>query len=169
MLVIEYGYLDHQEPNSVPGLLNVTPYLFNITSTPQRGLDNATFAVPAAAVVGGGTVVNGMFFDRGSAPDYDAWVELGNPGWGWEDLLPYFKKVEAQTSSYLYPLQVNVPARARILLPQQRTSRMSSRFLGITSPTGLVARCSPAILCFSFSQLVGLSLSDTRGLPRRSF
>ncbi len=95
MLVIEYGYLDHQEANIlVPGLLNATQYLFNITSTPQRGLDNSTFAVPAAAVVGGGTVVNGMFFDRGSAPDYDAWVELGNPGWGWEDLLPYFKKVK---------------------------------------------------------------------------
>lgn len=95
MLVIEYGYLDHQEANVlVPGLLNVTQYLFNITSIPQRGLDNSTFAVPAAAVVGGGTVVNGMFFDRGSAPDYDAWAELGNPGWGWKDLLPYFKKVK---------------------------------------------------------------------------
>ncbi|KAA6411678.1 MAG: hypothetical protein FRX48_04959 [Lasallia pustulata] len=94
VLVIEYGCLESQEPNAVPGLLNATPYLFNITSTPQRGLDNATFAVPAAAVVGGGTVVNGMLFDRGSAPDYDAWVELGNPGWGWEDLLPYFKKSE---------------------------------------------------------------------------
>lgn len=98
MLVIEYAYLDYPQPNSVPGLLNATPYLFNITSTPQRGLDNATFAVPAAAVVGGGTVVNGMFFDRGSAPDYDAWVELGNPGWGWKDLLPYFKKVRTEPS-----------------------------------------------------------------------
>lgn len=96
MLVIEYGHLGHREPNSVPGLLDFTPYLFNISSTPQRGLDNATFAIPAAAVVGGGTVVNGMFFDRGSAQDYDAWVELGNPGWGWEDLLPYFKKVRVR-------------------------------------------------------------------------
>ena len=101
MLVIEYGYLDHPEPNNVPGLLNETPYLFNITSTPQRGLGNATFAVPAAAVVGGGTVVNGMFFDRGCAADYDAWVELGNPGWGWNDLLPYFKKVRGSSSSHL--------------------------------------------------------------------
>jgi choline dehydrogenase-like flavoprotein len=36
--------------------------------------------------------VNGMFFDRGSASDYDAWETLGNPGWGFNDLLPYFKK-----------------------------------------------------------------------------
>jgi choline dehydrogenase-like flavoprotein len=33
-----------------------------------------------------------MFFDRGSAVDYDAWESLGNDGWAWEDLLPYFKK-----------------------------------------------------------------------------
>jgi len=44
-------------------------------------------------VVGGGTVVNGMFFARGAAADYDAWEQLGNPGWGWDGLLPYFKKV----------------------------------------------------------------------------
>ncbi|KAB2574698.1 Dehydrogenase patE [Lasiodiplodia theobromae] len=50
-----------------------------------------------AAVVGGGSVVNGMFFDRGGAPDYDAWEELGNPGWGWDGLLPYFIKSETFT------------------------------------------------------------------------
>lgn len=79
----------------MPGLLNLstTPYSFNLTSVPQRGLDNHTFGVPAAAVVGGGTVINGMFFDRGSIADYDAWELLGNEGWRWKDLLPYFKKV----------------------------------------------------------------------------
>lgn len=95
MIVIEYGHLvDQDDRVLVPGLLDNTPYLFNITSVPQRGLNNNTFAVPAGAVVGGGTAVNGMFFDRGSAPDYDAWVKLGNPGWGWKDLLPYFEKVD---------------------------------------------------------------------------
>ncbi|KAK0508304.1 hypothetical protein JMJ35_009388 [Cladonia borealis] len=95
VLVVEYGYLYADATNiEVPGLLNATPYEFQITSTPQHGLDNSTFAVPAAAAVGGASAINGMFFDRGSAPDYDAWVALGNPGWGWDDLLPYFKKSE---------------------------------------------------------------------------
>ena len=74
----------------VLGLLNLTstPYWYDLTSTPQAGLGNNTFQVPAAQVVGGGTVINGMFFDRGAAADYDAWEELGNPGWGWKSLLP---------------------------------------------------------------------------------
>lgn len=36
--------------------------------------------------------MNGMVYDRGSAADYDAWEELGNDGWGWEGLYPFFKK-----------------------------------------------------------------------------
>jgi len=43
-------------------------------------------------VVGGGSYVNGMQFDRGAGADYDAWAELGNEDWGWSDLEPYFKK-----------------------------------------------------------------------------
>lgn len=63
------------------------------TSIPQPGLNNRTAPLYTGDVVGGGTVVNGMFFARGAAADYDAWEQLGNPGWGWEGLLPYFKKV----------------------------------------------------------------------------
>lgn len=40
----------------------------------------------------GGSIVNGMLWDRGSNADYDAWEELGNKGWGWSGLGKYFKK-----------------------------------------------------------------------------
>jgi choline dehydrogenase-like flavoprotein len=46
-------------------------------------------------VLGGGSIVNGMMYDRGSAADYNAWEELGNAGWGWEGLYPFFKKSTA--------------------------------------------------------------------------
>lgn len=77
----------------IPGLPVPDKYVRSYTSTPQEGLGNRTSQLHTGAVVGGGTVVNGMFFARGSAADYDAWERLGNPGWGWKDLLPYFKKV----------------------------------------------------------------------------
>lgn len=63
-------------------------------STPQAELGYRKTVLATGQVVGGGSVINGMFFNRGSAPDYDAWEELGNDGWGWEGLLPYFKKVK---------------------------------------------------------------------------
>jgi choline dehydrogenase-like flavoprotein len=66
--------------------------MYNITSLPISGLNNNTYGVAAGAIVGGGSAVNGMFFDRGSAADYDAWESLGNPGWSFANLLPYFKK-----------------------------------------------------------------------------
>lgn len=85
---------DGQENGTaVPGLPVPEKYERVYTSIPQPGLDGRTSPLYTGAVVGGGTVVNGMFFARGSAGDYDAWEELGNPGWNWENLLEYFKKV----------------------------------------------------------------------------
>ncbi|KEQ75289.1 alcohol oxidase [Aureobasidium namibiae CBS 147.97] len=98
VLVIERGYLDGQENGtSVPGLSVPTKYVRTDTSVPQKGLNNRTAPLYTGDVVGGGTVVNGMFFARGAAADYDAWEQLGNPGWGWDGLLPYFKKSETFT------------------------------------------------------------------------
>ncbi len=77
----------------MPGVPVPTKYSRNYESVPQSELGGRTSPVYSAAVVGGGTVVNGQFWNRGSREDYDAWEEIGNPGWGWDDLLPYFKKV----------------------------------------------------------------------------
>ncbi|KAF7445363.1 BetA Choline dehydrogenase [Pyrenophora tritici-repentis] len=55
-------------------------------------MHNKTWMVHVGNVVGGGSVVNGMQWDRGSDADYDAWEQLGNPGWGYEGLAKYFKK-----------------------------------------------------------------------------
>ena len=82
----------------MPGLETPPQYTITYTSTPQPGLNNRTSSVSTAKVVGGASVHNGMFFNRGSKDDYDAWKRLGNPGWAWDDLLPYFKKVSPQSS-----------------------------------------------------------------------
>lgn len=96
MLVIEYGYIDNSSHTLTPYLatvLNTADMFSDVISTPQPALGNQTFDVLIGAVVGGGTIVNGMEYDRGAPADYDAWESLGNPGWGWSDLVPYFKKV----------------------------------------------------------------------------
>ncbi|KAH8200609.1 hypothetical protein TruAng_005206 [Truncatella angustata] len=66
--------------------------MWNITSAPVENLDNKTFFVTVGNAVGGGSQVNGMACTRGSKGDYDAWEQLGNPGWGWDGLFPYFLK-----------------------------------------------------------------------------
>lgn len=94
VLVIEFGYLDPQTPsNLVPGLAQVAAYEFNYTSTPQKQLSDRVCPFVSGAVVGGSSTVNGMVWQRASVADYDEWADLGNAGWGWKDLLPYFKKV----------------------------------------------------------------------------
>jgi choline dehydrogenase len=45
-------------------------------------------------VIGGSSAINGMIYMRGQAADYDHWRQLGNAGWGWDDVLPYFIKSE---------------------------------------------------------------------------
>lgn len=86
-------------------------------SVPQPGLNNRTSPVYSAAVVGGATVINGMFFNRGSAGDYDAWEQLGNPGWAWKDLLPYFKKVGLTLRSPLSLLLMCADKQSETFVP----------------------------------------------------
>jgi choline dehydrogenase-like flavoprotein len=98
--LIEPSIPDSQEEEMVvPGFVGITGYRYywNVTCQPIVDLNNRTINIPAAKVVGGGTTLNGMMFDRGSKGDYDGWEALGNEGWGWDDLLPYFKKSETFT------------------------------------------------------------------------
>ncbi|KAH0437369.1 hypothetical protein CcaCcLH18_03931 [Colletotrichum camelliae] len=103
VLVIEAGELDRREGRVIiPGYIGRTPpsgYGEDVRTAPQTFLDGQTRDINQGKVVGGGSVVNGMCWTRGAAADFDAWEELGNDGWGWEGLLPYFKKVEKYTTN----------------------------------------------------------------------
>jgi choline dehydrogenase-like flavoprotein len=97
ILVIESGESVDNDGTMIPYKANdltaSAGLLWNgINSKPEPGLGNASYPVLVAKVLGGGSVINGMVYDRGSAADYDAWEALGNKGWGWDGMEPYFKK-----------------------------------------------------------------------------
>ena len=61
-------------------------------TAPEAGLNGRSLVYPRGKLLGGCTSINGMIYMRGQAADYDHWRQLGNVGWGWEDVLPFFKK-----------------------------------------------------------------------------
>ncbi|HWL81001.1 MAG TPA: choline dehydrogenase [Roseomonas sp.] len=61
---------------------------------PEPGTLNRRIVVPRGKGLGGSTLINGMIFVRGQAMDFDGWAQLGNRGWSYADVLPYFRKLE---------------------------------------------------------------------------
>ena len=64
---------------------------------PEPGLDGRQVFQPRGKVLGGSSSINGLLYVRGQHEDYDRWRQRGNVGWGYDDVLPYFKKAENQT------------------------------------------------------------------------
>ena len=62
---------------------------------PQPELAGRAVIAPRGKVLGGSSSINGMIYIRGQAQDFDMWRQLGNAGWGYDDVLPYFRKAEA--------------------------------------------------------------------------
>ncbi len=64
-------------------------------SIPQPGLDGRKIYYPRGKGLGGTSLLNGLVYMRGNCQDFDRWRAMGIPGWGYDDLLPYFKKLES--------------------------------------------------------------------------
>ncbi|KAF4833698.1 Dehydrogenase xptC [Colletotrichum tropicale] len=107
VLVIEAGSLDNYEaavmiPRFYPGASGFAPgtrYDWNLTTVPQTFLQGQTVNLTQGHAIGGSSTVNAMIFDRGMPSNYDSWAALGNKGWDFENLLPYFKKSETFTAA----------------------------------------------------------------------
>ncbi|KAF8876240.1 GMC oxidoreductase-domain-containing protein [Infundibulicybe gibba] len=100
--VLEAGkYIPDMPEINIPGYFGKSignpdiDWMFS--SIPQRGLHNRTIFQPRGKVLGGTSAMNFMSLSRGTKGEYDALEALGNPGWNWNNLLPYFKKFENLT------------------------------------------------------------------------
>ena len=63
-------------------------------TVPQKHMQNKVFRYTQAKVIGGGSAINAQIYTRGNAQDYDDWRQMGCAGWGYDDVLPYFRKAE---------------------------------------------------------------------------
>ena len=98
VMLIEHGGSDAGPFIQMPGALsypmNMGIYDWGFQTEPEPHLNGRVLATPRGKVIGGSSSINGMVYVRGHARDYDTWAEMGADGWGYADVLPYFKRME---------------------------------------------------------------------------
>ncbi|HRV91811.1 MAG TPA: GMC family oxidoreductase N-terminal domain-containing protein, partial [Anaerolineae bacterium] len=67
---------------------------WKFTTSEQKALNGRQILINQGKVIGGSSSINAMMHVRGNPRNFDCWREQGNEGWGYEDVLPYFKKIE---------------------------------------------------------------------------
>ncbi len=98
VLLIEAGPRDTNLITKIPLTAGLAYFWksinWNYEIAPQPHMDNRTIAWPRGRLLGGSSSINGMMYMRGNRTDYDGWRQGGLEGWGYEDVLPYFKRSE---------------------------------------------------------------------------
>jgi len=106
------------------------------SSEPEPELNNRRIIQPRGKVLGGSSSINGLLYIRGQKEDYDHWRQLGNTGWGFDDVLPYFRRSEDQ-------------------------QRGADDLHGVGGPLSVSDVCEPHPLCEAF-----IEAAQQSGIPR---
>ena len=100
ILVLEAGKPDNnfllKMPAGFASLGGDSPYNWRFETEPQTHCNNRRMYWPRGKTLGGSSSINAMVYIRGHASDYDHWRQLGNDGWSFNDVLPYFKRAQNQ-------------------------------------------------------------------------
>ena len=97
VLLLEAGGPDSNMNIHIPGAylkIHKSKQDWGFWSENQSNVLNRKIYLPRGKALGGSSSTNAMAYVRGNAEDYDGWAELGNDGWGYKDVLPYFKRSE---------------------------------------------------------------------------
>jgi choline dehydrogenase len=99
VLLLEYGGTDHsifiQMPAALSIPMNSKTYNWGYRSEPEPHLGGRRIACPRGKVLGGSSSINGMVYVRGHPLDFEHWEEEGARGWGYRNVLPYFRRAES--------------------------------------------------------------------------
>ncbi|GAB6022768.1 hypothetical protein CHUAL_006862 [Chamberlinius hualienensis] len=105
VLLLEAGEYPPPESEIPAEILMGTKYDWQFKVTPQFNacltLPNNQCSYNRGKALGGTGTLNSMMYIRGNHKDYDNWVSMGNEGWSWKDVLPYFKKAEGNTIKWI--------------------------------------------------------------------
>ncbi|NNE81645.1 MAG: alanine-phosphoribitol ligase [Silicimonas sp.] len=137
--LIEAGGRDRHPFYRVPaGFAKMTKGIgsWGWSTVPQRHLQGRVLNFTQAKVIGGGSTVNAQIYTRGNALDYDEWRQLGCVGWGYEAVLPYFRRSENNDTH-------------------------NDRFHGQGGPLGVSQPSAPLPICEAFFRA-----AETLGIPR---
>jgi len=125
-------------PAAVGALMKHPRYNWNFTTTPQPGLENRRLPMPRGRVVGGTSSINGMVYIRGAPADFDAWSAMGNPGWSYREVLPYFIRSERNLRFAGSPYHgIDGPMNVIDIVPQ---NPLVSRFVAAAREIGFEER-----------------------------
>lgn len=97
VLLLEAGRPDEKEEIHVPAMfpnLMKSDVDWEYTTAPQSEMNERELYWPRGKVLGGSSSINAMIYIRGVPHDYETWANQGNDGWGYDEMLPYFKKAE---------------------------------------------------------------------------
>jgi choline dehydrogenase len=140
VLLLEAGGHDRHFWIHVPlgfaKLFNNATVNWRYKSEPEPELNNRQIIQPRGKVIGGSSSINGLLYIRGQHEDYDHWRQLGNAGWSFQDVLPYFKRAEDQ-------------------------ERGADDLHGVGGPLSVSDVCEPHQLCEAF-----LDAAQQCGIPR---
>jgi choline dehydrogenase len=101
VILIEAGGKDWNPLIHIPAgfmkLLDHKTLTWGFNAEPDPGTAGRAIPYPRGRVLGGSSSINGLIYIRGQPEDFDHWAQLGNRGWSWDDVLPYFKQAERWT------------------------------------------------------------------------
>uniref|UniRef100_A0A1A9WC62 Glucose-methanol-choline oxidoreductase N-terminal domain-containing protein n=1 Tax=Glossina brevipalpis TaxID=37001 RepID=A0A1A9WC62_9MUSC len=123
---------------------------------------------PRGKVMGGSSVLNYMMYTRGNRRDYDRWAELGNEGWSYRDVLPYFKKYEGSTVPDAEPEYVGRNGPVRVSYVKWR-SKIADAFVEAAQQDGLKYRDYNGQIQNGVSYLHTTTYNATRWSSNRSY